>query len=88
MAYILPLLWQLSAFLIKLSISYETLDSEGDMSNTSQYSFEVLPCHPPPERLETFCSYVTRLAEANYVNSMPKWHYYFSHAVLRAQYAD
>lgn len=42
------------------------------MSNTRQYYFDVLPPHPQPERLETFCSYVTRLAEANHINSMPK----------------
>src|SRR5947209_13178929 len=47
------------------------------MSNTRQYYFDVLSCHPPPERLETFCSYVTRLTEANYIKSMPKLAFLF-----------
>jgi len=33
--------------------------------NTRQYYFDALPLHPPPQPLESFTSYLTRLAEAN-----------------------
>ncbi len=33
--------------------------------NTRQYYFDTLPLHPPPQTLESFTSYLTRLAEAN-----------------------
>src|SRR6266568_2955068 len=39
------------------------------MSNIRQY-FEVLSVHPPPEPLESFTSYLTRLAEMNGIRSM------------------
>ena len=29
------------------------------------YFFDTLPVHPQPEQLESFTSYLTRLAEAN-----------------------
>lgn len=32
--------------------------------------FDVLPVHPPPEALESFTSYLTRLAEANKITSV------------------
>ncbi len=36
------------------------------MSNvTSAYYFDVLPVHPPPERLESLTGYLTRIASAN-----------------------
>ncbi len=34
------------------------------------YYFEVLPLHPPPERLESLTSYLMRLAELNGISSM------------------
>jgi hypothetical protein len=34
------------------------------------YYFEALPLHPPPEHLESFTSYLTRLAELNAISSM------------------
>lgn len=40
------------------------------MAEALQYHFETLPVHPPPERLESFTSYLTRLAEANGLRSM------------------
>jgi transcriptional regulator with XRE-family HTH domain len=40
------------------------------MSEALHYYFETLPIHPPPERLESFTSYLTRLAEANGLRSM------------------
>ena len=40
------------------------------MVDATHYYFETLPVHPPPERLESFTSYLTRLAEANGLRSM------------------
>src|SRR6266700_679889 len=34
------------------------------------YFFDTLPIHPPPEPLESFTSYLTRLAEANSLKTM------------------
>jgi antitoxin (DNA-binding transcriptional repressor) of toxin-antitoxin stability system len=35
--------------------------------------FDTLPVHPAPARLESFCSYLIRLAEANGVGATDKW---------------
>ena len=40
------------------------------MVEVLHYYFETLPVHPHPERLESFTSYLTRLAEANGLRSM------------------
>ncbi len=39
------------------------------METTTPYYFDVLPVHPQPERLESFTSYLTRLAEANHIRT-------------------
>jgi transcriptional regulator with XRE-family HTH domain len=40
------------------------------MVDALHYYFETLPVHPHPERLESFTSYLTRLAEANGLRSL------------------
>jgi len=39
------------------------------METTTLYYFEVLPIHPQPEGLESFTSYLARLAEANHIRT-------------------
>ncbi len=40
------------------------------MQDTPKYYFDVLPIHPPPERLESLTSYLTRLADTNGIDSV------------------
>ncbi len=44
-----------------------------DATTTPSYYFDVLPIHPSPEPLESFTGYLTRLAEANGVQSAKSW---------------
>ena len=43
-----------------------------ELTGMQQYYFDTLPLHPPPQPLESFTSYLTRLAEANGMKRHPQ----------------